>query len=286
METWFAAARQRQAEYGGPMPPRLIAENVRTMSAYMGMTQSAADAAAPAMAFWQMFLPSVLTRDPANFTDVRRRLPQSFDTVRRGVAGAAACPQLVFASFHMALFPLVASILVPSVAEVHGERGHVLVAEQNMMWLRREAGRWVPETADVISTDVRGLRQLRAGLRDGSIRRLLILVDGPHRPGPGTHALTGISSTLGFKTGLLRKIIEMRIPILPLTHGWDENRLELEWQPLLPDEPEAGVATIAGLIESLLRRRPEQWLNWGAARAVMPQAREAPIRAVDRRPLR
>src|SRR5262245_36569010 len=173
----------------------------------------------------------------------------------------------------MALFPLVASILVPSVAEAHGERGHVLVAQQNMMWLRTEAGRWVPETADVISTDARGLRQLHAGLRRGSIRRLLILVDGPHRPGPGTHPLTSISSTLGFKTGLLRKIIEMRIPILPLTHVWGDSRLELEWQPLLPDEPEAGVATIARLIESLLRRRPEQWLNWAAARAALSDRR-------------
>src|SRR5262245_33136358 len=217
------------------MPPQLIAENVRTMSAYMAMTPSAAEAAAPAMAFWQMFLPSVVIRDPANFTHVSRRLPQSFDLVRRGVADAAERPQLVFASFHMTLFPLVASILVPSVAEVHGERGHVLVAQRNMTWLRTEAGRWVAEIADVISTDARGLRRLHAGLRDGSIRRLLILVDGPHRPGPGTHPLTSISSTLGFKTGLLRKIIEMRIPILPLTHVWGENRLELEWQPLLPD---------------------------------------------------
>src|SRR5882672_4169512 len=192
IETWIAAARLRQSQHAGPMPPRLIAENVRMMADYMGMTASEAETAAPSMAFWQMFLPSVLGSDRANFTDVRARLPRSFDIVRQGVANVAAHRQLVFAAFHMTAFPLLAAMLVPSVFDAHGERGHVLVAERNMVWLRTESGRWVAELADVISTDGRGLRQLQGGLRDGSIRRLLILVDGPHRPGPGTHPLTTI----------------------------------------------------------------------------------------------
>jgi len=198
---------------------------------------------------------------------VRSRLPHSFRAVRDGVARYAAHRQLVYAAFHTTGFPLLAAMLIPSVGEVHGERGYVLVAQQNMVWLRTDAGRWVAELADVISTDIGGLRQLHAGLRDGSIRRLLILVDGPHRPGPGTHPLTTMSSTLGFKTALIRKLIEMRIPVLPVTHRWDTTGLEIEWQPLLPDDPAAGIETTGGLIESLLRRHPEQWLNWAAARA-------------------
>jgi hypothetical protein len=269
IDAWLAAARLRQSQYIGPAPPRLVAENIRTMADYMGMTPTAAEAAAPSMAFWQMFLPAVVGGDPANFTDVRTRLPRSFGIVRDGVARVASHPQLVFAAFHMTAFPLLAAMLVPAVFDEHGERGHVLVAQRNMVWLRTDSGRWVPEVADVISTDSRGLRRLHSGLRDGSIRRLLILVDGPHRPGPGTHPLTSVAPALGFKTALLRKLLGMHIPVLPLTHAWGANGLELEWRPLLADDPGAGIATTAGLIESLLRRHPEQWLNWAAARAAM-----------------
>ena len=267
IDAWYAAARLQQSRHPGPM--RLIAENVRTMAECLVMTPAAAGAAAESMAFWQMFLPSVLGGDPANFTGVRTRLPRSFGVVRDGVARVASHRQLVFGAFHMTAFPLVAAMLVPAVFDEHGARGHVLVAQRNMAWLRAVAGRWVQEAADVISTDSRGLRQLYAGLRDGSIRRLLILVDGPHRPGPGTHPLTSLAPTLGFKTALLHQLFRMHIPVLPLTHAWGANGLEVEWQPLLADDPDAGIVTTAGLIESLLRRHPEQWLNWAAARAAL-----------------
>ena len=220
------------------------------------------------MAFWQVFLPAVMGRDPGNFTDVRARLPRSFGIVRDGVARVRSHRQLVYAAFHMTAFPLLAAMLVPAVFEEHGERGYVLVAQRNMVWLQTDSGRWVQEVADVISTDAQGLRQLHYGLRDGSIRRLLILVDGPHRPGPGTHPLTSIAPAPGFKTALLRKLFGMHIPVLPVTHSWDEGGLQIEWHPLLADDAGAGVSETAGLIESLLRRHPEQWLNWAAARAV------------------
>ena len=92
IDAWFATARLRQSQYTGPMPPRLIAENVRMMAEYMGMTSSAAEAAARSMAFWQMFLPAVFGKDPANFTDVRARLPRSFGLVRDGVARRRGAP--------------------------------------------------------------------------------------------------------------------------------------------------------------------------------------------------
>jgi hypothetical protein len=266
LRAWLTAARQRQSAHVGPMPPRSVVESARTMAAHTGMAPELGEAAALDMAFWQMFLPSALGSDPANFTDVRTRLPHSSEIVRAGVARFAGHRQLVFAAFHMAGFPLVAAMLAPALRDVHGVRGHVLVARRNMPWLRTSTGRWVDEIGDVISTDRPGLRRLHAGLRDGSIRRLVLLVDGPHRPGPGRRALTGISPALAFKTGLLRKLLAMHIPVLPLTHVWVDQRLHLEWQPLLPGDPDAGVDATAGLIESLLRRHPEQWLNWAAAR--------------------
>ncbi|MES2522482.1 MAG: hypothetical protein V4617_07290 [Gemmatimonadota bacterium] len=269
LDAWLAAARLRLSTHTGPMPPRFIAENVKTMAAYMGMTPAAADALAPAMALSQMFLPSAYSSDPENFRDIRARLPHSSMIVRDGVASVAEHPQLVYAAFHMTGFPLVAAMLVPAVFDVHGSRGHVLVAQRNAAWLTSDAGRWVSEIADVIWTDSRGLRQLHAGLHDGTIRRLLILVDGPHRPGQGTHPLMRQAPTLGFKTGLLRRLIDMGIPVLPVTHRWADDRLDIEWHPLLPSSSDDAVATTAGLIESLLQRHPEQWNNWPAARAAL-----------------
>jgi hypothetical protein len=276
VEGWFTAARLRQSQHHGPMPPRSMVEMIRTMAAYMGMTPSAAEAAGLKMAFWQMFLPSAMGTDRANFAAVRDRMPRSFGVVRGGVAAHSAPPQLIYAAYHVVGFPLLAAMLIPAVGEVHGSRGHVLVAHRNMAWLQSDSGRWVAELADVISTDPRGLRQLQTGLRDGSIRRLLILVDGPSPPGPGTHPLTSIGTTLGFKTALLRKLIEMRIPILPVTHIWGEHGLEIEWQPLLPADPAAAFAATAALLESILRRHPEQWVNWNAARAVLAPTPSAP----------
>lgn len=269
IESWLTAARLRQSQHHGPMPPRALGDSIRTMATYMGMTPEVADAAGLGMAFWQMFLPSVMNSDADNYKRVHERLPRSFGIVRDGVAAASAPPQLVYAAFHTTGFPLLAAMLVPAVGDVHRSRGHVLIAHRNMAWLKTDSGRWVAELADVISTDPRGLRQLQAGLRDGSIRRLLILVDGPHRPGPDTHPLTSIAPTLGFKTALLRKLVEMRIPVLPVTHGWSEKGFEVEWQPILPEDPTAAFETTAGLIERQLRRHPEQWANWYAARAVL-----------------
>jgi hypothetical protein len=264
--TWFAAARQKQTQFG-PAAPRSIAGSAQTLIDVMGLTAPQAEAAPDAMAFWHLFLPSVLGSDPANFTDARERLPSSFESVRRGVTDAAAYPQLVFLAFHMAGFPLLAAMVASSVAGVHDERGHVLVARRNLMWLRTDAGRWVGEVAEVIATDSHGLRRLHTGLREGSIRRLLILVDGPHTPGPLTHPLTSMTPRLGFKTTLLRVLFELEIPVLPVTHFWDGQGLQIAWQPFL--DPVTGIATTADRIESLLRRAPTQWLNWAAARAAL-----------------
>jgi hypothetical protein len=219
------------------------------------------------MALWQTFLPSVLASDPANFLDVGDRLPASCDVVRQRIAEIRDEPQVVFAAFHLSAFSLLAAMIATAEGDERGRPGgHVLVARRNLGWLRLPVGRWVSSVSHVISTDLRGLRDLDAGLRDGSIRRLLILIDGPHPPGrPGTQAIGDVAPMLGFKTGLLRRLLAMRIPVLPITSVWTADRLAVEWRAPLPAAPEEGAAEIARLIAAQLREHPEQWLNWGAA---------------------
>jgi hypothetical protein len=261
---WFEAARERQARHAAPAASPLVTQSADVMARHIAVDPARVDDVLSSMAFWQLFLPSALASDRASFSDVRARLPRSFDVVRRQVAGIARLPQAVFAAFHMAAFPLVAAMLAAAVMDEHGEPGHVLVGRRNLAWLELDASRWVTRMGRVIGTDARGLRQLQAGLRDGSIRRLLILVDGPHPPGPGTEPLATIP-TLGFKTGLLERLLARHVPVLPLTHAWEGSRLELAWRPPIDDaDPAAGAAAIARLIEELLHRHPEQWLNWAS----------------------
>ena len=144
------------------------------------------------------------------------------------------------------------------------------MASRNLGWFRLEGNRWVGETAEILATDPAGLRQLVAGLRRGTIRRLLILVDGPQAPGAaGTHALSGLSPALGIRTTLLEKIHALGIALVPITHEWEEEGLVVTPQAPLDRAAvgEAGyVPAVARHIEDLLRRHPEQWLNWNAAR--------------------
>lgn len=260
---WFEAARRRQADFG-PRPPASARADAEALVQSLGPDAGAAEAHAASLASWQLFLPSELGGDPANFVDVRARLPRSCRSVERGLA-AAAHPQLVILAFHMAALPLLAAMVAASVTQELGERGHVLIAGRNRMWLNTEAGRWVWDAAEVLTADRRGLRQLQRGLRDGSIRRLLLLVDGPHRPGAHTHPLPLLHPPLGFRTALLRWLLGQGIPVLPVLHVWEGETLRIRWQPLL--QPADGITTTADLIGSLLLRHPEQWLNWGAVRA-------------------
>src|SRR5262249_7801938 len=154
--------------------------------------------------------------------------------------------------------------------ETTSGRRHALLAPRNIAWLHTPSGRWTFDAWETISADPPGLRRLISGLKHGTITRLLILVDGPHPAGsPGTRTLTNISPTLAFKTGLLTRILAMGIPIRPLTHVWESNALELNWRPYVSDtcsrdgivSEEQAISDIASIIEGLLRRHPEQWLN-------------------------
>src|SRR5690606_23116916 len=125
------------------------------------------------------------------------------------------------------------------------------VASQNLGWLRFANSRWVLESAVVLSTSPAGLRQMLAGLENGTIRRLLIMVDGPCQPGPrGTHALAGISSALGFRTSILTRIRALGIAVQPFTHVWEHQRLVVTARQCLGSDPadvSDGVATTAAL---------------------------------------
>ena len=77
--------------------------------------------------------------------------------------------------------------------------------------------------------------------------------------------MSGISPGLGFRTGVLSHILSMGIPVLPVLHYWQSERLAIEFGPVLTSREE-GIAAVANIIEGILRRHPEQWLNWPAAR--------------------
>jgi hypothetical protein len=262
----FEKARQamQAASARSPFPPRFILEGARAMGKHLGMNDERINELLPEAVFYQVFLPSALAADPSNFTAIDRRLPESFALMYNRLAELKSHPQILIASFHMPGAPVVPMLANAAVVSL-GDHGHILIAPRNTSWLGLENGKWVRESAEVIVANPAGLRRLVAGLRDGSIRRLEALVDGPHPPGaPGVRVLRGLSPTLGFRTGVLRTVLSMGIPVLPVAHFWLPDRLALEFGPLL-QEPAEGIDTVAGMIEQLLRRHPEQWLNWPAA---------------------
>jgi lauroyl/myristoyl acyltransferase len=182
--------------------------------------------------------------------------------------------QVVFVAFHMAAMPLVAALLASACTETHSRPGHVFIGPRNLGWLGMRSSRWIFDASETIIADLPGLRRLISGLRAGTITRLLVLLDGPHPTGgPETRALTNIAPTLAFRTGLMSRILDMGIPMRPLTHHWESDALVLNWHPYLnhPWQPdgsrtkEEALSRMASLIEDLLLRHPAQWLNWNAA---------------------
>ena len=250
----------------GRCPPRFVVEGGRSMAKHLGLTDARLAEMLPAAALYQHFLPSVLAADPSNFKELQYRLPQSFAQIRDKLSDLQSHPQLVIMMFHMSGLPLVPALANVACVQLRSGPRHVMIAPKNRSWLTMESGRWVTEVCEVILANSAGLRRLLAGLRDGSIERLGALVDGPHPPGsPGTRALSGISPALGFRTGVLRRILSMGIPVLPVLHYWQSERLVIEFGSLLTS-PQEGIDAVAGIIEGILRRHPEQWLNWTAAR--------------------
>jgi hypothetical protein len=186
----------------------------------------------------------------------------------------AAHRQVVFVTFHMAAMPLVAAFLASACTEMHSRPGHVFIGAPNIGWLGAQSSQWIFDASETIFGDPPGLRRLLSGLKLGTITRLLILLDGPHLAGrPGTRALANVAPSLAFKTGLLFRILDMGIPIRPLTHHWESEALSLKWHPYLNfprrsdgiRAQEHATSAVTSLIEDLLRRHPEQWLNWSAA---------------------
>lgn len=267
LHTLFDQAEQAREAFRarGAYPPRSVAGGVRGMAAHLGLSEREAARRLDDSALYQCFLPSALAADPRNFTETAARLPASAAIVREKMAGLKAHPQFMVLVFHMSGMPCVGMLASEVCSTLYGGPRHCLIAPRNAAWLNHEKSRWLSGRVEMVVADRPGLRRLVAGLRDGTVLRLAAMIDGPQPPGrPGVHALAGVSPALGFRTGILRCVLELGIPVLPLAHWWDSGRLALEWGPLLRD-PGDGVDTVAGIIEDLLRRRPEQWLNWTAA---------------------
>jgi hypothetical protein len=264
----IAAARSRERD--AKSAPRFILEGAQAMASHMGLSGEAVQASLAPMAFWQLHLPAALGETPWDFATVRDRLPHAYAKVRGALEPLEAHPQLVSTVLHMAGFPLTCALIGAAWRDMRAGPLHVLMAARNIGWLRLGANRWVLDAAEVISTDPAGLYQLARGLKDGVITRLLILPDGPHRPGaPGVRALEGLSAGLGVKTTLIATINRLGIPIAPFSHEWRDDALVVTPHPVVESSTHGDVEAIdimAGYIEDALRRRPEQWLNWNAAR--------------------
>jgi hypothetical protein len=263
-----ARRRQRAAQEKSPLTSRLVLESAQSMGEHMAMSEDRMQDCLAPMALWQLYLPSTLSI--WDFDGVREHMPWSYERVRAALAGMEARPQLVSTVFHMAIFPLICTLIGAAWRDMHEGPLHVLVASRNIGWLRVGKNRWIEGAVEVVSTDPAGLRTLLAGLKNGSIRRLLILADGPHAPGRlGARALDGVSPTLGIRTTLLSKIHALGIPVVPITHEWDADRLVVTPRPVLEpgglSESET-VDAVVRHVEGLLHRHPEQWLNWSAAR--------------------
>jgi hypothetical protein len=265
-----ARLRRQTAYERSPATPRFLLESAQSMAAHMAMSEQRMRDCLEPMALWQLYLPSALGTRTWDFDAVREHLPLSYARIRAALAQEESRPQLVTTVFHMAAFPLVCILVGAAWANVHDGPLHLLVADRNLGWLRTEGNRWIGSTVEVLGTSPAGLREMLAGLKAGSIRRMLILADGPQAPGAvGTRALGGISPRLRIKTTLLNKIHDLGIPLVPITHDWEADRLRVTPCPLLDPDVIGSTETldtIAAHIEGLLRRRPEQWLNWGAAR--------------------
>lgn len=264
-----ASARQRTAREKTPLPPRFLLEGARSMAAHMGMSDPQMQDRLERMALWQLYLPAALGGRAWDFAAVRQHFPSTFARLRETFAALEERPQIVGLLYHMAGYPLVTAAIGAVWRELHDGPLHYLVAGRNTGWLNMPNNRWIRENVVVLDTRPAGLRALVSGLGDGSIRRLLVMVDGPQQPGtPGTRTLAGVSMTLGFRTTLLARIHALGIPLVPVVHEWSAGRLIVT--PRTPIEPavlgpEAAIDAVADTLEDLLRRRPEQWLNWNAA---------------------
>jgi hypothetical protein len=265
-----ARKRQRDAQARSPQPSRFLVESARAMASHLALPEAQVEACLDDFALWQFHLPAAVAINNGDYARTREALPATFARVHAALQQHEVWPQLVLVAFHMAGFPLLTALLGAALGELRQRPLHALVASNNLAWLRRDRERWEACGTHFIGTQPRDMRELLIGLRNGSIKRLLILVDGPHAPGAaGTRALPGISNTLGFRTALLERLHALGLPLLPITHGWRDERLVITPQALLDPaciDADATIDAIATHIETLLRTQPEQWLNWAAAR--------------------
>src|SRR5579864_4826541 len=83
LKTLFASAHRRQQAFQrkSSRPPRYLLESAQAMARHVGMSDGQMQECIPQMAFWQLFLPSALAGDTANFTEARFRLPLTFQRV-------------------------------------------------------------------------------------------------------------------------------------------------------------------------------------------------------------
>ncbi|HEY4086588.1 MAG TPA: hypothetical protein VGM43_11655, partial [Bryobacteraceae bacterium] len=261
----FSEARRNMlaASQRKPYPPRMMLASVRAMGRHLEYSDAEIGALLEPAILHQLFLPPVLGTSQTILAEVPRHLPHSFEQMRRHVSAQKHGGPVVVLMFHFSGMPLVGSLLHHAWLECGFVNQHLLIAPRNASWLSHEHAHWLREAAETIVADRAGLRRLMTGLRNGGISHLTLLADGPHDP--ASFGVTPVARVpaLGFRTGMLRWLFSSGITVIPLIHYWETERLHFEWRD--PLSPENGVESVAGLIGELLRRHPEQWLNWPAA---------------------
>lgn len=261
----FAEARRTMTEASQrkPYPPRILLASLRTMGRHLEYSEAETAALVEPAILHQFFLPPVLGANQRILAEVPRHLPDSFERMHSHVSAQQYTRPVVVLLFHFSGLPIVGSLLNHAWLASGFVNRRLLIAPRNASWLNHEHARWLREAGETIVADRAGLRKLMTGLRNGGISHLILLADGPHDPATsGATPVAGIPS-LGFRTGLLHWLLSSGITVIPLIHYWEGERLHFEWRD--PLSQENGIESVAKLIGELLRRHPEQWLNWPAA---------------------
>jgi len=261
----FAEARRNMlaASRRKPYPSRMMLAGVQTMGRHLEYSEAEIAALLEPTVLHQCFLPPVLGAHQTVLTEIPRHLPDSFEQMRSHVSAQQYGGPVVVLLFHFSGMPIVGSLLNHAWLARGLVNPHLLIAPRNASWLNHDHARWLREAAETIVADRSGLRRLMTGLLHGGISRLVLLADGPQDPAvSGAATVAGIPA-LGFRTGLLHWLLSSGITVIPLIHYWEGERLRLEWRD--PLSPENGIESVSKLISELLRRHPEQWLNWPAA---------------------
>ena len=176
-------ARAQNAPLIHGHPPRIVRAAADAMARHLEIAPGDLRARLPDLTFWQLVMPIALPDDFACVSEVADFVPWTYAAVRAALAELEGHDRVVVVAFHTAGLPLLLAMLAAAWAELAPHRPrHMLISARNLGLLRTSRFRWTEGAGEFFSTSGKRLAHLLSSLRDGSIRRLAIMVDGPHGP--------------------------------------------------------------------------------------------------------